>query len=72
MSQANSGKKPAPARSFAFGAITKPRKKAAAAQGTLSDQELIARFHSSGGKVTVCPPRYADGAVETSGDYSWG
>lgn len=69
MSQAISKK--TPSRSFAFGAATKPRRKPAAGASTLSDEELIAQFHLAGGKVTKCPTRYADGAVESSGDYHW-
>lgn len=68
MSQSPQKKAPA-GRPFIFGAGPKARKHPTGP--TPSNEELIAQFHKQGGKVTKCPPRYADGAVESSGDYSW-
>lgn len=61
--------KKTPAGRFVFGSVTKQKR--AAAGPAPSHEELIAKFHKEGGTVTKCPPRYADGAVESSGDYSW-
>jgi len=52
-----------------FGTAHRPRRKSLPAS-LKSDAELIAEFLAKK-SVTVCETRYADGAVPTSGYYSW-
>lgn len=52
-----------------FGTTHRPRRKTLPASQK-TDQELIADFLAKR-EVTRCATRYADGSVQTSGDYHW-
>lgn len=43
----------------------KRRKKIKAPPGQLSDADLIAAWHANGGKVEICQPGVADGAMRS-------
>ncbi len=55
---------------FGFGGGNRLRRKPLQVVGGKSDQELIADYLATR-TVTVCPRRFAEGAVRTSGDYEF-
>lgn len=55
-------------RTFGFGAGPRARRKMPS--DGRSNQDLIAEFLAKK-SITICPTRYADGAVKTSGSYDF-
>jgi len=70
MFKENTVSKPKTTSSFGFQGRPARRKVRASSSGP-TNEELVRDYLARGNKITPCDPRYAEGALQASGEYEF-